>query len=1011
MAMHLVHLPNSTRLLSLCGEALARLGHKDETFDQAKKHLKRASLALLDRHDVDGKKTFIRDVVDEIYTIKDSHDIDSANIERTTREMFDESIGTANTDCVLKFFFLVLTRRSILGAMADGIRVLPFRIDTKRRWDTRNVTNGTKRSFDQFSQAGSEEELVVWAVRASDNRRVRFAIPVHGLLMYRMVCAFEGSTDDEEWLEGRTVGVADNFRRISDMRVIDSEGMRQKSGFEIRADTKEELARLYEKVRDGARIRTIRRDERAECGVNTFMRRRNLRPFSWWTVVSEEVREIDSQDQFEPTYELRDASGRYFEQSVLCLPTELPNHVRARAIRVFTDTPSKTFQRSGQVRVVVIAPLKASEPDEAGFYGEATSLEEEADLSRRALSFLRTNPTEVLAGPDPEADLVQLFQRAEAFVACSKETPPPSAIPVSAYFRLGRLCKTDVRAYAESMNKFRADTSLFLRVLRDRGVVFMELFVHSIARKPVHENCALRIREHDMDGVMPYVRHAYHDAGERMDPPQFVMPTRSAPRPQPQLPGGYNLPPSVGVHLQGVAVFDFRSFYPSCICSYNLGAGLVRSRDSSTPQNVGDWVPIVPLHIGDANSDACDCCRQRNIFQPQSSRVLREMRIGGRDMRVWQNDEDENTTYVCPVSQTRSVASELLQTLMECRDRMRGLKDSRGEMACKVLANSVFGVFGYCGGPTRKNDLYDAACYKTIVQLGRANLLRAVIALDLKGCSVIYGDTDSLFVGKSELQFQSVTATEVARSVTLSLTNAEKRPKLLDENIGATHTVELRAVENFSGITILAKKRYIASLEGGTSIKFCGFKREPIFSERCDRAFTEFCARLALNEPRYAGRSLDAMSTVADFLSVLSGKPNLTAAWFMIDGAKKQEGDASLDPAASVWHVVNQRMHDRSFFSALFGHADWRESRHAIKKMIRNHFEGAAPVTPSSRRSEILSSDTTRTRSACFRCKREEHFRPAVPVSDADEHASVIQHVMACEDRQCELWHIEIKDW
>ncbi|KAK3289569.1 hypothetical protein CYMTET_3006 [Cymbomonas tetramitiformis] len=908
--------------------------------------------------------------------------------------------------------------------MADCVRVLPFRVEAKRRWDTRNIRKGTKRSLDESRCSGAEQEaLVLWAIRAGDNKRLRLIIPVDGLFMYRAVCAFKGSPDDEEWLKCQIDRFSRNIKRIDDMRVTDSECMKSCRGFEIRADRVEELSRILWQIKDSVRFRTVRRDERAECGVDTFARDRNLRPFSWWTIVCEEMRETCDGAHSDVTYELRDSSGKYFEQNDLCLPFEIPKLLRSYALQVYPHAPDS----SEKIRAVVIAPVHQGEPEENSFYGEATNEEEMVDLLRNAIRFLRETKIEILTGPDPENHLIRLLQRAQCSTMPSETSINSNSVPILAYLRLGRLSRNDIRAYAESMDvqrreysehltpldRFRADSNLLLRVLRQRRVVFMELFVHSVARKPVHDACTLCIREHEMDGVLPYVRHAYHDAGERMNPPQFVLPKQTSLEGQSQLPGGYNLPPSVGVHVQGMQVFDFQSFYPSCICSYNLGAGLVRDRHTSTPEIVKRWVPMVPLHIGDTGSDSCECCRRRSAFNPERSRVLREVRLGGRSMRIWQNGEDdEDTTYVCPIAEARSVASELLHTLITCRAQMRRLKDGCGEMACKVLANSVFGVFGHFGTPNKRNDLYDAACYKTIVQLGRTNLLRAVVALDSESYSIVYGDTDSLFVGKADAAFRDVSAEKVARSVTLTLRELERRPDLLDESNGASHAVVLRAVEEFSGACIFAKKRYIAAIaKNGRELKLCGFRKAPTFSERCDRAFTEFCAGLVLEESRHAGGPLEVLATITDFLVNFSGKRGVTTSWFIFSDCKQEEETTLVDAASTMWAVINRRLSDRSFWGVLFGDADWRESRRIVQSMLINHFQDAAPITTCGGRSELLLNASTDKKAACLRCKHEEHTRPGTSMSDPEQRETVMQKVLSCEDRRCESWHVESRDW
>ncbi|KAK3282987.1 hypothetical protein CYMTET_9300 [Cymbomonas tetramitiformis] len=311
-------------------------------------------------------------------------------------------------------------------------------------------------------------------------------------------------------------------------------------------------------------------------------------------------------------------------------------------------------------------------------------------------------------------------------------------------------------------------------------------------------------------------------------------------------------------------------------------------------------------------------------------------------MRVWDNGvEDEDTTYVCPINTTRSIACELLQSFMACRALMRDAKDNCGERVCKVLANSVFGMFGYWGTLSKRNDLYDAACYKTIAQIGRTNLLRAVIALDSAKYSIVYGDTDSLFV--SGVQPTSE-AERLAQRITNELAIVERRFALLDEPQGVTHA-----------------------------------------------------------------KPLNVVSTIMDFLLLFSNRPNVTTAWFTTSECNTKNKIEDVDPAASMWTTINRCMTDGSFRTVLFGNMEWNECRNTVRRMILDHFQGKRIMTTSDRRAAILSEDLSEAKAICVECKREEHVRPDTTL--IEKWDTVINKVLGCEDRQCEMWHVEIMDW
>lgn len=92
-------------------------------------------------------------------------------------------------------------------------------------------------------------------------------------------------------------------------------------------------------------------------------------------------------------------------------------------------------------------------------------------------------------------------------------------------------------------------------------------------------------------------------------------------------------------------------------------------------------------------------------------------------------------------SRSRNILPAFIASLMSER---RAAKESRNRplsQAIKILMNSFYGVMGTPGSRMYHRDLPDA-----ITGTGQWILLQSKAFLETKGCTVIYGDTDSLFV-------------------------------------------------------------------------------------------------------------------------------------------------------------------------------------------------------------------------------------------------------------------------
>lgn len=158
--------------------------------------------------------------------------------------------------------------------------------------------------------------------------------------------------------------------------------------------------------------------------------------------------------------------------------------------------------------------------------------------------------------------------------------------------------------------------------------------------------------------------------------------------------GGFVLDPQKGLH-EHIAVFDFRSLYPSIIIAHNI----------------------------DPNTIGCDCCNNtspdginfclnKKGFIPD---ILKEL-IGRR--------------------------VEIKKKLKETSDRNEKTIYQSQQWALKILANSFYGYMGY-----PRSRWYSKEAASSIASWGREYIHKAIKIADEMGLKVLYGDTDSLFVG------------------------------------------------------------------------------------------------------------------------------------------------------------------------------------------------------------------------------------------------------------------------
>ena len=163
-------------------------------------------------------------------------------------------------------------------------------------------------------------------------------------------------------------------------------------------------------------------------------------------------------------------------------------------------------------------------------------------------------------------------------------------------------------------------------------------------------------------------------------------------RPEP-MHGGHILKPRPGLH-EDVLVFDFKSLYPSIIRTFQID----------------------PLGLIRVESEAQRTAGGEAIEAPNGARFRRR----------------------------RGILTELLDELFASREKAKTAGNRIASDAIKVLMNSFYGVLG-----TSACRFSHPLLANAITSFGKHFLLWAKGWMEQRGLTVLYGDTDSLFVAGS----------------------------------------------------------------------------------------------------------------------------------------------------------------------------------------------------------------------------------------------------------------------
>jgi len=162
--------------------------------------------------------------------------------------------------------------------------------------------------------------------------------------------------------------------------------------------------------------------------------------------------------------------------------------------------------------------------------------------------------------------------------------------------------------------------------------------------------------------------------------------------------GAYVHPPKEGIH-ENIALFDFRSLYPSIIVTHNVSPEMLDCdhmlcRKNTVPES-DHWF-----------------CQQKKGFIPQ---ILEEL------------------------IKKRSQINQKLKKLNK-RSKLYNQLSNR-QFSLKILANAFYGYYGYAG-----SRWYSRICAQSITAWGRYYIKHVIRFAQSRGFEVLYGDTDSLFL-------------------------------------------------------------------------------------------------------------------------------------------------------------------------------------------------------------------------------------------------------------------------
>jgi DNA polymerase elongation subunit (family B) len=260
--------------------------------------------------------------------------------------------------------------------------------------------------------------------------------------------------------------------------------------------------------------------------------------------------------------------------------------------------------------------------------------------------------------------------------------------------------------------------------------------------------------------------------------------------------GAIVLPPKIGMYLdQPVSVLDFNSLYPSNMIAYNL------SPDTLVCEKEMD-VEGYTIRREGLKDEAVKALREKGwvLEDVEYETKSDKGEIVGKTICTFVQPKTEVPLTVGVLPRTLDI---LLKKRKEFKEKMEDTQYDEAQrsvfnglqLAYKVVANSVYGQCGSRTSPIRK--LCVAAC---TTAAGRNALYRAKAIVESEyGASVIYGDTDSIFI--------KFPTTDLAESIRLGIDAGKRITSEINRR-----PYKIAYEKTFYPFILFCRKRYVGMM-------------------------------------------------------------------------------------------------------------------------------------------------------------------------------------------------------
>ncbi len=261
--------------------------------------------------------------------------------------------------------------------------------------------------------------------------------------------------------------------------------------------------------------------------------------------------------------------------------------------------------------------------------------------------------------------------------------------------------------------------------------------------------------------------------------------------------GAIVLPPRPGIYLnEPVSVLDYGSLYPSSMISENL------SHDSIVLDPAFDNLP--GYTYGEVTYDI-------KKWIDKDKRSLGKHTVGQKTCRFVQFPDGPDGKPV------KGIIPLILQKLLAARKFYKKKKDADPDpfkktvweglqLAYKVTANSLYGQIGARTSPIY---LKDVAASTTATGRGLLTLARDFVLANFDGASIIYGDTDSIFI-KFKLEDENGKVLTGIPALQKSIDTGLEAEHLIQKYLKPPHVLEYE--KTFWPFILFTKKRYVGNL-------------------------------------------------------------------------------------------------------------------------------------------------------------------------------------------------------